>query len=212
MMDAVAAVVAELGAVQELLPDPVLENVGRHLPLNGMRTCRLVCKRWAAVIGESVTAVGVPADMLRAMVLDDAPPFESDLGGGAAMGNSSGGDSDEGGGGGGRAAGEGEAGVAGGDAGGGGEQTAGARERRASGAGSEGSASSDGGRPRRSSAAAMGRLRRQSRKLARAFPRAHTCVIHIDVGYGDHAAPNPHESASRLAALLGGLPNLARIR
>lgn len=186
-MDGLAAGAA--GVVQELLPDPVLENIGRALPLNGMRTCRLVCKRWAAVIGESVAAVGVPADMLRAVVLSDHPPAN---GPGGGHGGDSGCDSDAG-----------SSSSEGGDADGGGTAAA-ARRSPVPSSGASDASSSDAGRPRADNAAAMRRLRRLSRKLARAFPRAHTCVIHIDVGCVAGGAQAAGAGGDRAASCDGG--------
>jgi len=147
---------AEMAAVQELLPDPVLENVGRHLPLSGMRTCRLVCKRWAAVIGESVKAVGVSAELLRSTVLGDQPPpaAAGKKEGAAAAAVDDDVDSDD----------------------------SCDEATPASRLASSTDPSVGGSRRRPTTAAAMRRLRRLSRQLARAFPRAHTCVLHIDVG------------------------------
>jgi len=39
-----------------------------------------------------------------------------------------------------------------------------------------------------------------------------TGIQTIANSYGEHAAPDPGDSAARLSALLGGLPNLARLR
>ena len=121
--------------------------MGRHLPLAGMRTCRLVCKRWSAVIGESVAALGASADLLRSTVLDlDAAGDHIES-------------SDD----------EGHVGSSSLSA----EQVAGSM------------GADTGVAPSRLSAAtqsAMGQLRRLSRQLARAFPRAHTCCLHIDIG------------------------------
>jgi hypothetical protein len=125
-----------------------------------MRTCRLVCKRWAAVIGESVRAVGVSADLLRTVVLGDheqAPPGGH---GGAGAGYGQACESDSG---------EDE------DDGDGGGAEAGVPPR-------DGDPSVVAGRRRAVTVAAMVRLRRLSRRLACAFPRAHTAVIHQDVG------------------------------
>jgi hypothetical protein len=156
-------------------PHPA-QNVGRHLPLSAMRTCRLVCRRWAAVIGESVAAVGVGADMLRSAVLTDPPAGRGEGGEGSDEGGGPGPDgpdtdsSDD----------EGDAEAA--DGGSGGAAAAGAGRAAAS----PDEATSPGGvaaleRARRK-ASAMRRLRRLSRRLGRAFPRAHTCVLHVDVG------------------------------
>jgi hypothetical protein len=156
-----------------------LQNVGRHLPLNGMRTCRLVCKRWAAVIGESVTAVGITPEQLRAIVLSDDATQGYVLGGGP--------DTDS----------EGEG--CRGPAGNGGQDpnasdVTGAERTRGLLEGVHGVAGSTTGGTSvvghaHHSAAAMRKLRLRSRRLARAFPRAHTCVVHVDVGCVGGPAP-----------------------
>lgn len=153
-----------------------------------MRTCRLVCRRWASVIGESVTAIGVSGDLMREQVLGDG----------------GGGDGGGGGGGGLLAAAACASSATDGDG----------SEDEAHEAGIAATLDPSTGGSLRCSAllAAMRRLRRLSRRLAFAFPRAHTAVVAFDVGYGDHAAPPPDETAARLAALLGGMPNLARLR
>jgi hypothetical protein len=151
-------------------PDP--QNVGRHLPLAGMRTCRLVCKRWAAVIGESVTAVGVSADLLRTAVLGDPLP------GGRGGGGGGGGADDDG-----------ALDVDSGSDGGSGDEGAGS-------GGGGGPAPPRGARAA-AAARAMRRLRRLSRQLARAFPRAHTVVIHIDIGWAGRGGGRGEEVAGR---------------
>lgn len=127
--------------------------VGRHLPLAGMRTCRLVCKRWAAALGESVTAIGVPADLLRNKVLSDAQDARAGSGAGGGDGSQEASSSEDEGG------------------------------EPATGVGGVDQSWALGDEPMSAQTrAGMRRLRRLSRQLARAFPRAHTCVIHIDIG------------------------------
>jgi hypothetical protein len=139
-----------------------------------MRTCRLVCKRWAAVIGESVAAVGVSAELLRSTVLSDEAPAASKTGAAGARQERVSSEEEE----------EEEEEEGDGDAA---STTGRAPEAEQSGGGGattgySADPSVGGGRPRPATVAAMRRLRRLSRQLARAFPRAHTCVIHIDVG------------------------------
>jgi hypothetical protein len=158
------------------------QNVGRHLPLAGMRTCRLVCKRWAAVIGESVTALGVSADLFRETVLADPEDATDGRGGGGSAHHSldsdSSSDDEE-------------------DVGSDGDNPAAARFP---------ASGTLPAQPRRAATVrAMRRLRRLSRQLARAFPRAHTVVIHIDIGSAMAGAGQGPAGAQ----LIGAIPRVA---